>query len=67
MPSKNYKSSYRDFLAIDLYAALTQSLVSSLSSELIFKRDVLASINNYFRPDGVSAYKQPDGSYYIRP
>lgn len=29
--------------------------------------EFLATISNYFRPDGISAYKQPDGSYYIRP
>jgi hypothetical protein len=27
----------------------------------------LSAINNYFRPDGISAYKRPDGSNYIRP
>ncbi len=29
--------------------------------------DGLAAINNYFRPDGISTYKRPDGSNYIRP
>lgn len=35
-----------------------------------FKRAVsggLETINNYFRPDGVSTFKRPDGSNYIRP
>jgi len=27
----------------------------------------LATINNYFQPDGISTYKRPDGSNYIRP
>ncbi len=27
----------------------------------------LDAINNYFRPDGTSTYKRPDGSNYIRP
>lgn len=30
--------------------------------------DFLATVNNYFRPDGASAYNRPDGtSFYIRP